>query len=232
MVKVLALVAVLCLALPAYAQDPVTVDPAHHKVEFENSQVRVLRITFGPGEKAPLHDHPDSVAVFMSDQQNRVTPQGAAPNDTPRKRGETLAVAAGKHTVENTGANRSEVILVELKGTPNPKSQSVSEDAVRLDPKHYKVEFENSRARVLRITYGPKEKSVLHGHPATVAVLLTDADMRFTAATQERPPVGKAGQALWGEAETHLPENLSAKPFEAVLVELKTAPTAKTSSPN
>ena len=38
---------------PAFAQDPVKIDPAHHKVELENADVRVLRITFGPGERRP-----------------------------------------------------------------------------------------------------------------------------------------------------------------------------------
>jgi hypothetical protein len=39
-------------------------------------------------------------------------------------------------------------------------------DPVRVDPKHYKVEFENEKVRVLRIKYGSHEKSVMHGHPA------------------------------------------------------------------
>ena len=38
-------VAVLLLARVGLAQDPVKVDPKHHKVEFEDNQVRVLRIT-------------------------------------------------------------------------------------------------------------------------------------------------------------------------------------------
>ena len=36
---------------PVSALDPMTVDPTHYKVEFENEHVRVLRIHFGPHEK-------------------------------------------------------------------------------------------------------------------------------------------------------------------------------------
>jgi hypothetical protein len=43
-------------------------------------------------------------------------------------------------------------------------------DPVKVDPKHYTVEFENDKVRVLRIKYGPGEKSVMHAHPALVAV--------------------------------------------------------------
>jgi len=49
-------------------------------------------------------------------------------------------------------------------------------DPVKVDPKHYKVEFENASVRVLRISYAPGEKSVMHYHPNAVAVYLTDDD--------------------------------------------------------
>ena len=41
-------------------------------------------------------------------------------------------------------------------------------DPVSVDSKHYKVEFENERVRVLRIKYGPHEKSSMHSHPPSV----------------------------------------------------------------
>ena len=34
--------------------DPLTVDPGHYKLEFENNQVRVLRVTIGPHGVAPI----------------------------------------------------------------------------------------------------------------------------------------------------------------------------------
>jgi hypothetical protein len=44
----------------------------------------------------------------------------------------------------------------------------MAQDPINVDPKHYKVEMENDRVRVLRIRYGPHEKSVMHGHPPSV----------------------------------------------------------------
>jgi quercetin dioxygenase-like cupin family protein len=97
-----------------------------------------------------------------------------------------------------------------------------AQDAVKVDPKHYKVEFENEQVRVLRISYGPGEKSVMHEHPANVAVFLTDGQGKFTmpdGKSQEVPI--KAGETRWGDFEKHQPENVGAKPFELILVELK-----------
>lgn len=107
--------AVLWMALPAAAQDPVKVDPAHHKVEFENDQVRILRVTIPAGEKTPVHDHPAFVGVFLNDSRNRVTPVGGKVDDTPRKAGEVASLPAVKHVVENLGTTKAEIIVVELK---------------------------------------------------------------------------------------------------------------------
>ena len=81
-------------------QDPVKIDPAHHKVELETPYVRVLRITFGPGEKAPLHQHPGGVAIFMTDHQSTVTPEAGKPDPTPRKRGEAILTQATRGSWE------------------------------------------------------------------------------------------------------------------------------------
>ena len=59
--------------------------------------------------------------------------------------------------------------------------QPITDDPVKVDPQHYKVEFENERVRVLRIKYGAGEKSVMHSHPESIAVFLTDAHAKFTS---------------------------------------------------
>jgi quercetin dioxygenase-like cupin family protein len=95
-------------------------------------------------------------------------------------------------------------------------------DPVKVDPKHYKVEFENDSVRVLRISYGPGEKSVMHYHPNAVAVFLTDGITRMTmpdGKSQEMPT--KAGGTTWTPAGSHLPQNVGDKPLELILVELK-----------
>ena len=104
----------------------------------------------------------------------------------------------------------------------------VAQDPTKVDPKHYKVVFENDQVRVVRITYGPHENSVMHKHPSGVAVFLTGQGGKFTfpdGQTEER--TWKAGEAWWVEGETHLPENLSDEPMELILVEIKATKTWK-----
>jgi quercetin dioxygenase-like cupin family protein len=100
-----------------------------------------------------------------------------------------------------------------------------AQDAVKVDAKHYKVEFENDQVRVLRITYGPHEKSAMHSHPASVIVFLNDAHAKFTMpGGKTKDVVVKAGTVQWSEPTTHLPENLDNKGFEVIQVELKAKP--------
>ena len=97
-----------------------------------------------------------------------------------------------------------------------------AQDPVHVDPNHYTVEVENEKVRVLRIKYGTHEKSTMHGHPATVAVFLTDAQSRFTYPDGKVEDITvKAGQVAYFDAFVHDPENLSDKPFEVIAVELK-----------
>jgi quercetin dioxygenase-like cupin family protein len=95
-------------------------------------------------------------------------------------------------------------------------------DPVEVDSKHYKVEFENDKVRVLRVKYGPGEKSPMHGHPDTVAVFLTPHYSKHQFSSGEKREMrGDAGSTMWLDACEHLPENGNNEVMELVLVELK-----------
>ena len=110
----------------------------------------------------------------------------------------------------------------------------LAQDPTKVDSKHYKVEFENSKVRIVRVHYGPHEKSVMHRHPDAVAIFQNDGKVKFTypgGKTEEREM--KAGQTLFTPAVRHLPENVTDNDMEVILVELKTPkrkPAAKPAS--
>ena len=97
-----------------------------------------------------------------------------------------------------------------------------AQDAVKVDPKHYTVVSENDQVRILRVHYGPHEKSVMHSHPATVAVFLTDAKGQFAYPDGKTQDFAvKAGEAQYEAAITHLPENTGDNGMDAIVVEMK-----------
>jgi quercetin dioxygenase-like cupin family protein len=107
----------VCLAPILSAQDAVKVDPKHYTVVSENEQVRILKVHYGPHEKSVMHSHPNSVAVFLSDDTKGVFnyPDGRK-EDFDIKAGTAQYSAATVHLPENTGDSAFDVIVVELKG--------------------------------------------------------------------------------------------------------------------
>lgn len=103
-----------------------------------------------------------------------------------------------------------------------------AQDAVKVDPKHYTVVTDNDQVRILKVHYGPHEKSVMHSHPATVAVFLSDAKGQFTFPDGKKQDfTAKTGESQYTPAQAHLPENTGDTPLDVIVVELKGKP-AKT----
>ena len=103
-----------------------------------------------------------------------------------------------------------------------------AQDAVKVDAKHYTVAFENDQVRVLKVHYGPGEKSSMHSHPNTVAVFVSDTKGKFTFPDGKSEDFNaKAGDVIWNDARVHLPENTGDKAFDVVLVELKGKPSTR-----
>lgn len=101
---------------------------------------------------------------------------------------------------------------------------SASPDPVKVDPKHYKVAFENAQVRVLHIHYGPHETSVMHWHPDGVVTYISGGHIKFLLPNGKTiDSNGKPGDTAWAPAGAHKPTNVSDKPMDAVLVELKGA---------
>jgi len=95
-------------------------------------------------------------------------------------------------------------------------------DAVKVDSQHYTVVSENEQVRILKVHYGAPEKSVMHSHPATVAVFLTDAKAQFTYPDGKKEDLApKAGEAQYAPKTTHLPENTGDSGMDVIVVELK-----------
>jgi quercetin dioxygenase-like cupin family protein len=155
-----ALLFALGTSVPVLAQDDldsVKVDPAHHKVVFENGQVRVVRWEIAPGDKTLNHSHPNNLNINLTDYNGRVTAPDGKTSDIHAKAGSVGWREAGVHVVENIGDQPMEGIIVEPKKPASARPPG-SADPVVVDPSHQKVEFENEQIRVIREYYEPGEK--------------------------------------------------------------------------
>jgi quercetin dioxygenase-like cupin family protein len=102
---------------------------------------------------------------------------------------------------------------------------AVAQDPVKMNPRSYKVIFENERVRVLDYSAKPGLGVCgqgRHYHPAHLTMLLTDGkvklrgeDGKFTVHD------GKAGDVHAHPAETHEMENVGGRAVRCWLVEFK-----------
>jgi quercetin dioxygenase-like cupin family protein len=145
----------------AFAQDPFVAAKDHYRLEFENDWVQVSRVSYGPHETAPVHDHPavPTVYVYMTD--------GGPIRFSHDKIGviERPAVKAGqirfarpnieRHEVEYLGDAPCEYLRIQLKTEP----LDIPARDIRLAPAPHanKVEFENAQLRILREYCAPDQ---------------------------------------------------------------------------
>ena len=114
--KVIAALAFSAFIAPVYAQDPVVVDPAHHKVEFENDQVRIVHIVFPPGASSVMHSHPCLIAIGVADGELTFRLPDGSTRAAPIHVGEVLVVRQPPtHNPVNNTATAFDVMVVELK---------------------------------------------------------------------------------------------------------------------
>jgi len=98
----------------------------------------------------------------------------------------------------------------------------LAQDPTKVEPKHYKLDFENDRVQVVSVHYGPHEKSVLHDHPGGVVVSLTEAHLRFTDENGKvREVFSKSGEVRWYPPFKHRVENLGDTTYDAVYIGVK-----------
>ncbi len=128
------------------------------------------------------------------------------------------------HTSEIVSDSPVTIVEVEVKKPGDPAVKvTTPQDPLKVDPRDYKLEFENSEVRVVRVKFAAHAGAPMHEHQLNrVVVYLTDQNTRMTT------PDGKvdtathhAGEFSWGGPTKHKEENLMDKPFEAIVVEFK-----------
>ncbi|MGA8151868.1 MAG: hypothetical protein WB952_13025 [Terriglobales bacterium] len=99
---------------------------------------------------------------------------------------------------------------------------ALAQSPLKVEPNHYKLDFENDRVQVVAVHYGPHEKSEMHDHPGGVVVSITAGHLRFTDEKgKTREVFAKPGEARWYPPFKHKVENLDDEPYNAVYVGVK-----------
>jgi hypothetical protein len=95
-------------------------------------------------------------------------------------------------------------------------------DPLQVDTLHYRLDFENEKMRVLRLTLTPSETVPMHDDKDALVVCLKECHVRFTSPNGRSEDIHmEAGTSRWIYGETRSDKNLGTKPVEMLFVETK-----------
>jgi quercetin dioxygenase-like cupin family protein len=112
----IALIVGCCLSATMFAQDPAKVAPKNYRVKLDNSKVRVLDVWLKPGDKIPMHSHPDSVIYVLNGGRGRFTDEHGKASMVTLKTGQCFWRNDETHAVQNVSKRAMHVLQIELKG--------------------------------------------------------------------------------------------------------------------
>lgn len=112
---VLFIVISVVIAGTATAQDPLMVGPNIYKKLMENARVRMLEVSFAPGDSIAMHSHPDHAVYAVTGGTLRVTTSDGHTQVADLKPGSPIWFPAVSHAAKNIGTTSLKLVVVELK---------------------------------------------------------------------------------------------------------------------
>jgi hypothetical protein len=115
------------------------------------------------------------------------------------------------------------IVAIKKAGYPG-KVAGTALDPLRVAAKNFTLVFENSQVRVLRLKMGPRQSVPMHEYTLNhMVVCMTDLNARMTSPGGEAEVAPhKLGDFSWSGPSRQKIDNLTDKPLETVILELKT----------
>lgn len=118
----------------AGAQDPTITLPDAYRVQFENAQVRVVRVHYPAGARLPDHTHPagTTLYVYLNDVDGIIFRHSGAMNhvvNRPLVKTGGMRISTGPeehHTAENTSAHPADSLRIQLKTVKSARGRVAS----------------------------------------------------------------------------------------------------------
>ena len=207
----LSLLLTMMSVLVVWAQQDAS-SPAAIAPKLDTPQARVIVATLQPRSPAiAANGHATNRVLVYLDDGSMTHTEGGRTTKIDFHRGDVRwRAASGPYISENTSDHPIRILEVDLKGPPAGPATKSALDAVAVDPKHFKVQFENDAVRVLRVHYDAHDKSQNHEHVLNRVILYLNDSV-----------VGKMDEVRASGPRIHVEENDSDQPADAIAIEVK-----------
>ncbi|HXA00323.1 MAG TPA: hypothetical protein VN025_21365 [Candidatus Dormibacteraeota bacterium] len=230
------MLAVVLGILPVRMQEAASAGGYTVKVEFENEQIRVLRVHYAARAKSPMHSHTGRAVVAITGSHLRVTTSDGKAQETQRHPGEIYWGDSVMHSAENLTDAPLETIEIEVKKASAPgvlvKTESVDPASIKepvpveKEPHHHVV-LQNQYVRVLDVLFPPGDPALFHTHSNdNVSVALSGDKTKSQpmggewSAPEDVVPGRVAFHKAQGQPYTHRVGSAGTQPFHVIDVEI------------
>jgi quercetin dioxygenase-like cupin family protein len=218
--KTLSIVPLMFLASSASAQDAVKVAPTHYTVLIDNSSVRVLKISYAPGDKSAMHQHPDSIVVPLAASKVRFGLPGGKSEESDLANEAAMYMPAATHSPDNIGKGPVDAILVEFKGAaPGKAALPATREGMNM-----KVLAEGPRGMAYRSTAGATFAEAAGTTHEFDQVVIALAPAQITLSIDGKPAKtswARSDVQFIGRGVKHESKNTGGKPVDMIIVAIK-----------
>jgi quercetin dioxygenase-like cupin family protein len=206
---------------PPAVPDAVTAAGNYYKVLADTMGIRMLEVTYKPGDSSAWHSHPDYALYAAEGGTATFYGKDGTKMENEMKTGMIMIRPAEAHSVKNTGKTTIKVILFEVNRPKGTMTWDVARDAAKVAGNEYKVAADTMGIRVLNINYKPGETAPMHSHPDQALYVIDGSKGEFTDKDGKKMAMEfKKGMAMILPGATHSVKNTGTTALKAILVEV------------
>ena len=204
---------------------PEKVSPDVYKVLLENDDIKILEVTFAPGQSDNMHEHyPATVYIVEGGKAQVALPDGTVNEIIPPSDFILHNPEKAKHQVKNIGDNTMKIILFERKNTravTDTKEELILPEEV--SPDVYKVLLDNEEVKVTEVTFKPGQGDEMHQHGVMSIYGITFGKLQNTSpdGTVREMEVADGFVGHRNTVTTHQMKNIGDTTVKVILVEHK-----------
>jgi quercetin dioxygenase-like cupin family protein len=99
---------------PDSLMDATRIAPNLYKVLKDSMGIRVLQVSYKPGQSSAMHSHPDAALYVIQGGTTEFTDKDGHKQTYTMKAGSAMVMGAGTHSVKNVGKTTTKSILFEV----------------------------------------------------------------------------------------------------------------------
>ena len=182
---VLVLIFISCSSSKQGMLFPEKVSPEIYEVLLENEAVKVMKVTFAPGQEDNMHDHYPFTGYLLDGGKAQVTMPDGKVNEREFPSGFIAHNGNGvRHKVKNIGLNDMNIILIEHKnsGSTPTFDNEANLAAHNVSPDIYEIVHEDELIKVYTATFPAGSSDNVHEHGMNTAYVITGGKVEITGA--------------------------------------------------